>query len=153
VQSDAYSNDKGWGAEPYWPTLLFASPVCHKRPEICNGKDDDCDSLVDEDGVCDQGGIGGVGGEEQGGAAGSNTAGTSSGTSATGGSGATGGASGGKGGAAGRGGKNGVELEPGGPEQEAGCQCRQGVGQGSGGGAAALLALLALCRRRSSSRR
>jgi hypothetical protein len=153
IQTEAYSDKKGWDVEPYWPTLLFASPVCHKRPEICNGKDDDCDSLVDEDGVCDQGGIGGVGGEEQGGAAGSNTAGTSSGTSATGGSGATGGASGGKGGAAGRGGKNGVELEPGGPEQEAGCQCRQGVGQGSGGGAAALLALLALCRRRSSSRR
>jgi hypothetical protein len=149
VQSDAYSNDKGWGAEPYWPTLLFASPACRKKFEECNGEDDDCDGLVDEDGVCDQGGIGGEGGEEQGGAAGSDTAGASSSSGAMGGTGATGG----KGGAAGRGGKNGVVLEPGGPEQEAGCQCRQGVGQGSGGGAAALLALLTLCRRRSPSRR
>jgi hypothetical protein len=147
VQSEAYSNAQGWGAEPYWNTLLFASPACRKTFEVCNGEDDDCDGQVDEDGVCDQGGVGGEGGDGgDAGAGGPGQAAGSGGSLAQGGEGGSP-AQGGKGGKGG--GKNGFVLSPGESEQEGGCQCRYGAAGSPAGAWLAVLALAGLCRRRS----
>jgi len=51
--------DVGTGAGPSVLNFVeiesaFPSGACTVRAEVCNGVSDDCDSLVDEDGACDQ---------------------------------------------------------------------------------------------------
>ncbi|HPB98725.1 MAG TPA: FG-GAP-like repeat-containing protein, partial [Polyangiaceae bacterium] len=61
VMLDEFKDAGGWSKERYYATLLTGGPICIPSQEVCNGKDDDCDGLVDEDGVCEQG-SGGTGG-------------------------------------------------------------------------------------------
>ncbi|OQB17161.1 MAG: NAD(+)--arginine ADP-ribosyltransferase Chelt precursor [Deltaproteobacteria bacterium ADurb.Bin207] len=70
---DEFTDQGGWGQPKYYSTLFFGGPGCHPSEEICNGKDDDCDGLVDEEGVCEQGGgvDSGLGGGGSGGLMGS----------------------------------------------------------------------------------
>ncbi len=49
---DEFKTAGGWGDAKYWSTLRFGGPRCQPKAEVCNGADDDCDGLVDEDGVC-----------------------------------------------------------------------------------------------------
>ncbi|MBO6938588.1 MAG: VCBS repeat domain-containing M23 family metallopeptidase [Deltaproteobacteria bacterium] len=42
------SNDGGWGALRYWSTIQSGGRACRPAMEMCNGRDDDCDGMVDE---------------------------------------------------------------------------------------------------------
>lgn len=90
--------------------------TCPPSPEVCNGRDDDCDGVVDNGGVCPagNGGSGGSAGSGGGGgSAGSRGAGGVAGSGGAAGMGGTGGAAGvpgtgGAGGSVGRGGSGGT---------------------------------------------
>lgn len=47
VLLDEFNNDGGWDDKKYYGTLRFAGPVC-ELVETCNGRDDDCNGLVDD---------------------------------------------------------------------------------------------------------
>jgi MYXO-CTERM domain-containing protein len=46
---EEFKSASGWTEEQYWATLQLDGPRC--SPERCNGRDDDCDGLVDDDPV------------------------------------------------------------------------------------------------------
>jgi MYXO-CTERM domain-containing protein len=50
--SDHTDPGSGWNWNYYME--LVKNGGCAPQPEVCNGKDDDCDGQVDEDGVCNQ---------------------------------------------------------------------------------------------------
>lgn len=129
IELDEFTDAGGWGASKYFGTVLFGGPACVPGTETCNGVDDDCDGLVDEEDVC--GGAGGSAG--------------------WGGSGGTGGGGGewpSTGGAGNAGdGEPGAEYWRSAPPDE-GCGCRLAGSSGSRHGWLACLGLLALIRRR-----
>jgi len=45
---DEFTNDGGWSAPEYRTTILIGGPRCMAATETCNGEDDDCDRIVDE---------------------------------------------------------------------------------------------------------
>ncbi len=45
---DELRDDGGWGEPRYFSTILMAGRACRPEQEVCNGRDDDCDGLVDE---------------------------------------------------------------------------------------------------------
>lgn len=73
ISLNEFSDAGGWTAPRYYGTLQFGSPRCVPKSEVCNGKDDNCNGLVDEGNVCDNGGSGGSSGV--GGSGGSSNAG------------------------------------------------------------------------------
>ena len=60
-------SDIGWFHPSVWGTLLLGGPICRPSAEVCNGRDDDCDGVVDEGcqdaGSAGSGGAGGAGGD------------------------------------------------------------------------------------------
>ncbi|MCZ7680808.1 MAG: VCBS repeat-containing protein [Sandaracinaceae bacterium] len=48
VVLDELRDDGGWGEPRYFSTILMAGRACRPEQEVCNGRDDDCDGLVDE---------------------------------------------------------------------------------------------------------
>jgi hypothetical protein len=67
IDGPALSDSVGWANERYYGTFRLAGPSCFAREEMCNGEDDDCDGVVDED-VCGGGDAGSVpGGVDSGG--------------------------------------------------------------------------------------
>jgi hypothetical protein len=57
IAGPAWSDDPGgWSAPEYYGTIRLDLPRCMAREEQCNGLDDDCDGVVDED--CGAGGTG-----------------------------------------------------------------------------------------------
>jgi MYXO-CTERM domain-containing protein len=80
IALEEFTDVGGWAADRYYATILLGGPACIPTQETCNGKDDDCDGEIDEDGVCDVG-PGGTGGT--GGAGGSGAGGGASGSSGT----------------------------------------------------------------------
>src|SRR5690606_11944327 len=62
ITGPAWGNEQGWSDPKYYVTLQMGGG-CAPKPEVCNGKDDDCDGSVDEGDVCSSGnGDGGVAG-------------------------------------------------------------------------------------------
>jgi MYXO-CTERM domain-containing protein len=113
----------GWENPSVWGTLMIAGPRCIPSPEICNGKDDDCNGIID-DGCDADAGLPDSGG------GGSGWAGANSG--------ATGGTGGGSPNLTGDAGDDG------------GCACRAAPRGGARWLGAALLAVLLLAGRRQS---
>ncbi len=104
----------GWAAPRYVDTILSGGARCVAKAEVCNGRDDDCDGVVD-DGACAGGAGGGAAGGGSGGASGSMVG--------------SGGASGsvvGKGGVAGSQAITtlGARTAADGSDEEGGCACR-----------------------------
>jgi hypothetical protein len=55
---DEFKSAAGWDREEHWSSMQLGGPRC--SPERCDGRDDDCDGLVDDDAVeagqmCDPG--------------------------------------------------------------------------------------------------
>ena len=51
VVLDELTDDGGWIEHRYWSTILSAGHACRAEMESCNGRDDDCDGMVDEHAV------------------------------------------------------------------------------------------------------
>jgi MYXO-CTERM domain-containing protein len=48
VALDDLTDAGGWAAPRYWSTIMSAGDACRAEMEACNGRDDDCDGMVDE---------------------------------------------------------------------------------------------------------
>ena len=53
VTFDELTNDGGWVEPRYWSTILSAGHACRAEMESCNGRDDDCDGMIDEHAVAE----------------------------------------------------------------------------------------------------
>jgi MYXO-CTERM domain-containing protein len=49
VVLDELTDAGGWDEPHYFTTILSAGRACRAEMEVCNGRDDDCDGMVDED--------------------------------------------------------------------------------------------------------
>ncbi len=48
VTFDELTDARGWVEPRYWSTIMSAGHACRAEMEACNGLDDDCDGMVDE---------------------------------------------------------------------------------------------------------
>lgn len=48
ISLDEFTDSGGWGSQKYYGTIRSGGPRCWPLPEVCNGRDDDCDGIVDE---------------------------------------------------------------------------------------------------------
>src|SRR5690606_17670070 len=50
---DELTNAGGWVEPRYWSTIMSAGHACRAEMESCNGRDDDCDGMIDEHAVAE----------------------------------------------------------------------------------------------------